>query len=280
MSYFQSIPVCMFHHVNENSGDFITVTVGRFREMMSMLVERGYTTLSSLELRDALQGRSAPPQRPVALTFDDAWLDIRRYAYPILEEFRLKFIVFVISRRTERASLHAPARMPEAFPLHREAVEWSRSERAGEVVCTWKDLREMLSSGLCSVENHTSCHGETGDIGAEIAEGRALIRARLGVPADQLCWPKGRHDAAMLAAARSHGIDTTYLTRRGVNIPGCGSFKVKRFTVEDRDAMWLARQLAIYSRPVTGWLYGRIKPDRLRARWKRWRKELGSGPVS
>jgi len=87
----------MFHHVNANAGDFLTVSVPVFAEMMGRLRREGYATLSSEEFRDYMLGVRDVPAKSVLLTFDDAWLDVFVYAYPILRTFGLKFTVFVVS---------------------------------------------------------------------------------------------------------------------------------------------------------------------------------------
>lgn len=255
----------MFHHVNENAGDFITVSVENFENMMAMLRREGYTTLSSEEFRRYQLGMEKAPPKSVLLTFDDAWLDVFVHAYPVMRQYGHKFTVFVISDRTESASRHLRTTTASAFPKHGAAEKLVGSPRINEVVCSWRDLEAMLDSGLCSIENHTAGHGAEGsDVRSDIERGRQAIRANLGVSANQLCWPKGRHDSRSLAIARELGIDLTYLTRRGVNLPRLGSMKIKRFTVDDEDAEWLKRNLEIFSRPIYGYLYSRIKPDRLK----------------
>lgn len=275
----RSVPVCMFHHVNGNSGDFLTVSVPVFAEMMARLHHEGYATLSSEEFREYMLGLRDVPPKSVLLTFDDAWLDVFVHAYPILRELGHKFTVFVISGCTDLATTHPRQTVPEAFPPHREAEKLIHSPRAAEVMCSWDDLREMADSGLCSVENHTSSHGRLEDIVADIAIGRDALRRRLGRAGNQLCWPSGSHDRQSLAVARAIGIDVTYLVRRGVNLAGHGAMRVKRFTVDDRDGDWLMRQLEIFSRPIFGYLYSRIKPDRLREKWLKRRGSHGKVPL-
>ena len=70
---------------------------------------------------------------------------------------------------------------------------------------------------------HREPHGEPrreGDIREDVVEGRRAIQEALGVPANQLCWPYGKHTRQGLSIARELGIDITYLVRRGVNLPG------------------------------------------------------------
>ena len=266
----QSVPVCMFHHVNEHEKDFITVSVENFKNMMAMLSREGYRTLSSEEFRLYKLGIEKVEKKSVLLTFDDAWLDVFIHAFPIMQQYGHKFTVFVISDFTARAGRYLREAIPRSFPKHDEAERLLDSPRIGEVVCNWDDLKTMLASGLCSIENHTAGHGAAGaDVRLDIERGRKAIREALGVSANQLCWPRGKYDARSLAIARELGIDITYLVRRGVNLPRLWTMKIKRFTVDDRDEKWLKRNLEIFSRPLYGYLYSRIKPDRLKKKWSR-----------
>jgi hypothetical protein len=122
----------------------------------------------------------------------------------------------------------------------------------------------MLKSGLCSIENHTATHGIDTDVRADIEKGREMIRQKLGVPANQLCWPKGIHNQETIKIARNLGLKMTYLVRRGVNLPRWWTMKIKRFTVDDWNEKQLRQNLQIFSHPLIGYIYSRLKPDRIK----------------
>ncbi len=263
-----SIPVGMYHHVNRNSGDFITVSLENFRRQMEWLRRENYETLSAETFLAALRGEHRPAKRCVVLTFDDAWLDVHACAFPILRAFGHKFIVFTVSNWTEQAS-RQPFTVADGhpFPTHDEATKLIKQKHAHEVVCSWDHLREMQASGLCSIENHSATHRNAADLAPEVLREdllrcRDAIKANLQRESRHLCWPRGSHNAQTLALARKLGFETTYLVRRGINLMGGGSFAVKRFTVEDRAEQWLGKQLRIFSNPLLGQLYARLKPDR------------------
>lgn len=206
------------------------------------------------------------------ITFDDAWLDVHAHAFPILQEFGHKFIVFTVSGWTEQASQQAVAtKIDGEFPKHRAAEKLLKENRAGEVICSWRHLREMQDSGLASIENHSATHRDAVQLAAgalreDLLRCQTAIHENLGRASRHLCWPYGRHNSAAMRLAHELGFGATHLTRRGVNLAGGKTFAVKRFTVEDRGEIWLKRQLAIFSNPVAGFLYARLKPDRLRAK--------------
>jgi peptidoglycan/xylan/chitin deacetylase (PgdA/CDA1 family) len=272
MSIYCSIPVGMYHHVNQNAGDFVTVSTANFESQMRWLAEEKYRTLSAAEFRECKLGLRPVPPRAVLLTFDDAWLDLYVNAIPILKHYGLRFTVFVVSDWTRSASESRPGALPRGFPRHSQAEQWLAGGRAGEVMCGWGHLEEMKASGLCSVENHTATHGthrilqDENQLLDHIGRGQQALREHLGVESRQLCWPRGRYSETGLQVAATLNIDVTYLVRRGVNLPFGNAMKIKRFTVDDIDGIGLDSWLRLFSQPLRGYLYSRIKPDRWRAR--------------
>jgi peptidoglycan/xylan/chitin deacetylase (PgdA/CDA1 family) len=263
-----SIPVGMYHHVNDHAGDFITVSVANFQRQMEWLRQEGFETLSAERFLAALHGDYRPARRCFVITFDDAWLDVYLHAFPVLKKYGHYFIIFAVSDLTDTASSQ-PFVVPPGhrFGSHSEAEKLIAQNRVGEVICSWNHLREMQASGFCSVENHTASHRNAANLAPEalrddLLRCRNAIKDQLGRDNLHVCWPKGRHNAATLKLARELGFATTYLVRRGVNLRGGRSFAIKRFTVEDRDETWLKKQVRRYSNPLAGYLYSRFKPDR------------------
>jgi len=270
---YQSVPVCMYHHVNDNPDKYLTVSVKNFRAQMELLQKEGFTTLSSSEFMAYKKGVGRFPKKSVLLTFDDAWLDVFVNAFPILKQYGIKFTVFVVSEWTGRASKSTFDQTTDLFPPHHEAEELAQTSDAHSVVCAWDHLRHMVDSGLCSVENHTATHGHLKDIKADIRKGKEDIESALDVTTSQLAWPRGKYDTEKLRAARELGIEVAYTTRRGTNLPFVGAMRVKRVTVDDYGADWFRRYLKIFSSPIYGFLYARLKPDRRKEKFKRWARK-------
>jgi hypothetical protein len=104
----------------------------------------------------------------------------------------------------------------------------------------------------------------------DCALGKNLLRQYFGIDSKQLCWPKGSYRRTLESMLRDLGIDTTYLVRRGVNRPTGESFYNHRFTVKDNSWTWLRRQIEIFQKPIQGYLYARLKPDRYHERIHRY----------
>ncbi len=135
------------------------VDVDTFRWQLSFLKEH-FDIVSPEVLFDLKRGIDL--KRPsVLLTFDDGFLDNYVYAYPILEELKLKALIFVItSKITDRNpektlkdgkdNLFLPKREETALldSLHGDFSEF----------LSWDELRIMEKSGVFVIGSHTGSH--------------------------------------------------------------------------------------------------------------------------
>lgn len=95
MLFFSSIPVLMYHHVNDFREDSITISQGNFESQIKYLKEAGYNSISLPEMFEIMYGRATPPKKPVLITFDDGYADNLVYAFPILKKYQMKAAIFV-----------------------------------------------------------------------------------------------------------------------------------------------------------------------------------------
>lgn len=129
------VPILLYHHVMDTTAakailaTNLNVPPDVFREQMDYLSTKGYSVIGLDELVAGLNGNFAFPAKPVVLTFDDGYRDFYDIVLPILREKNLKATVFVISQFA-----------------------------GGERYVTWDQLREMGSSGLVLIGDHTLNH--------------------------------------------------------------------------------------------------------------------------
>ena len=90
------LPVLMYHHFDETSTADTVVTPDRFREQMTALKDRGYTTVTLRQVLDYVEQGTPLPEKPVLITMDDGYTSNLTLAAPILEETGFCATVFVI----------------------------------------------------------------------------------------------------------------------------------------------------------------------------------------
>ena len=90
-----ALPVLMYHHVSPAAG-LVTVSPAVFRQHMEYLARNGYTTLGAGGVEDFFAGRPVP-HKSVVVTFDDGYFDNFVHAHPMLAEFGLTAMLFIVT---------------------------------------------------------------------------------------------------------------------------------------------------------------------------------------
>ena len=220
----RDVPVLMWHNLAEESSGDMTISVDTFRTQIEALHEAGFKTVSLQQLYDYVHFGTELPEKPIVLTFDDGYLSNYEYAYPILQEYDMQATIFAIGvsvgKDTYKDTDHA-------MTPHFGADE----------------AREMVDSGLISVQSHTfDMHQwppfEDGNaqvretllpfdgeadadyeaaVEADFAESRELLESITGQPVNALAFPEGAYVTLTQDALRSAGAELTFTTVRAVN---------------------------------------------------------------
>lgn len=220
----RDVPVLMWHNLAEESSGDMTISVDTFRAQIEALHEAGFKTVSLQQLYDYVHFGTELPEKPIVLTFDDGYLSNYEYAFPILQEYDMQATIFAIGvsvgKDTYKDTDHA-------MTPHFGADE----------------AREMVDSGLISVQSHTfDMHQwppfEDGNaqvretllpfdgeadadyeaaVEADFAESRELLESITGQPVNALAFPEGAYVTLTQDALRSAGAELTFTTVRAVN---------------------------------------------------------------
>jgi len=135
--------------------------------------------------------------RIVWLTFDDAYEDVYRYAFPILRRRGIPFHLFVVSGYAGRDNTWE---IGFGRPAHRHA--------------TWEQLAEMVRGGA-TVGSHTETHADLTralpcTLRNELVRSRETIEEMLGCAVRTLSYPFGRSDRRVRLAAAAAGYDAAF----------------------------------------------------------------------
>ncbi len=266
------IPVFMYHHVNPNKGDKLTVTPEIFESHLRHIRRAGYRTLFLDEVVGFMQGTIAPSHvdKGVALTFDDGYLDNYIFAYPLLKQYGMKAAIFIVSGWADAAS-NAPVSDREAAqsgyrkntPTHGDTKRMIGEGLFHKAVMGWEMIKEADSSGLVRFYSHTASHKNCDEIEGEelmreLKGSKQALEERLKKPCDYLCWPKGRCSTAAVKAAKEAGYKAIFTTEHGVVKDGGDPFEIKRIVVKD-GARWFSSRTRIYTSGLLSRFYMKMK---------------------
>jgi len=90
------IPVLMYHHITASPSSSMEISPETFAMHMQTLYDNGFTTITIDELISFVDSGTPLPERPVIVTFDDGYLSMYEYAFPVLERLGQHAINFVI----------------------------------------------------------------------------------------------------------------------------------------------------------------------------------------
>lgn len=266
-----SVPVLMYHHVSPAVGS-ITTSPENFASQLRWLRRAGYRTLNADGLARFLAGE-AVPHKSVVLTFDDGYLDNWVHAHPLLAQYGMTALMFVVSSWLQDGPVRACAgagRIP-ATPDHAECKRRIAQGDTDSVIIRWSEAEAMQRAGTFEFHSHTHTHtrwdqqhadaaAKRSALAADLALARSTLVQRLGGVSAHLCWPQGYFDDDYQQVAGAAGFRYFYTTdARGLNLPHGNARHIHRVAVKNRGGLmfgqrvWLARDTRI------GPLYNRWK---------------------
>jgi peptidoglycan/xylan/chitin deacetylase (PgdA/CDA1 family) len=211
------LPIIMYHHVKENGVGKDTITPKEFEADLKYLSENHYNTITMKDLLDYVNDNKLLPEKPIILTFDDGYLSTYKNVFPLLKKYNMKIVLSIIGKSTDAFS-----------KVKDENVEYSHM--------SWNQLKEMLSSELVEVQNHTyNLHSYKGRVGCSQIKGECLndyesklredlsmlqneIKNYTGVVPNTLTYPYGAYNDNTIKIMKQVGIEAGLTCRYGINV--------------------------------------------------------------
>ena len=212
------ITVLLYHRVNDDVRDNLTVGIAQFDQHMALL--RRHCNIISVEqllFMDSVPRSDLPL---VAVTFDDGYLDNYSHAVPILRRHNVPAAFFVSTGiiGTNRQFPHDLRRGNSWIP-----------------VMNWNQLRDMRRWGFVigsHTVSHIDCVAEPANlVETELKQSIEDLRRELGLKDVILAYPYGGRQhmsAERLSMVRAAGYAGCLSAYGGVNIGGVDPFNVLR----------------------------------------------------
>jgi peptidoglycan/xylan/chitin deacetylase (PgdA/CDA1 family) len=168
-------PILLYHHVGEaalESGGYSTsrynVTEANFETQVMLLTELGYHSIGVRRIVAALAGKEPLPERPIAISFDDGWIDQYQSIFPLLRRHALIGTFYI----------------PSTYP-------------GGDQTVSWEQLAEMAAAGM-EIGSHSQTHADLRSVSEEhawreIRMSKVDLEKKLGVPIDTFAYPFGAY---------------------------------------------------------------------------------------
>ena len=243
--------VLCYHDVADaaNDPDGMTISANTLLQHFSWLKEKGYKAISIDDLLAAKRKERTLPDRAVLITFDDGYTSFYNRVLPLLQAFEMPAVLAL-----EGSWLDAP---------EGQMVQYGTKMVPRERFLSWKQLREIVDSGLVEIASHgyglhygvpanpqgntepalvtrrydpdNKCYEKDNEFIARIKEGLTansrLLESKLGVRPRVMVWPFGRLNKPALEIVQMLGMQITMTLNYGNNRVDDLS-RVNRYLVE------------------------------------------------
>lgn len=218
----RGIPVLLYHHLltDEENKDFqnsVTVSPNTFKQHMTYVAQKGYTSITLPQLEAYINGELNLPANVFALTFDDGLLTTKKYAYPILQELDFTATNFMITARIGKKAPAFDAKklqflgwddMKEvedvfSFEGHTHNLHWLNNQNCGALVCEPADI-----------------------VAADLAKSMAVL------PQSYFAYPFGQYNEQTIQQLKNAGIRMGFTTKKGFVQVGDDAYRLNRIDVK------------------------------------------------
>lgn len=181
------VPILLYHFVGreslESDGASTTrynITAAGFDAQLALLHRLGYQTVTVAEIAAALRGEGLLPERPIAITFDDGWVEQYSVAFPLLQKYGMKATFYILSSYT-----------------------------TGGRYVTWEQLEALRDAGM-EIGSHTRKHVtltaiSEEDASYEISGSKSVLEAKLDITVESISYPYGLYSGNTVSLAQQAG---------------------------------------------------------------------------
>jgi len=220
------VPVLVYHHilpdeVNTNfSSNAWTISTENFAEQMRYLRDNGFYTPTLKEFESfLLRGRDLPANS-VVIHFDDGYYSNYVYAYPILERYGFRAVLFPVTERTESLGEVQPP-IDHGALTRAAAITLRYGTNIFETASHSHDLHDRGEDGRTLLVSTTR-----EDIIADTQRSFEFVTNRRAY-----AYPLGMYNDTVISALREAGITMAFTVNGGYITPDSDTMRLPRFTI-------------------------------------------------
>ena len=223
--------ILMYHMVREHipNAKFnkLRVKPTEFEKQIEWMQDQGFHFVTMQELQN---NWGKHPDKTVAITFDDGYLDNLENAYPVLEKYQAKATIYVVVDRHDR--------------------DWSTYKKShhnsGELMLEPKlndeQVKTLALSGLVEIGSHTITHANLDKLNdkqcfMELLESKKQLEQLIHQPVESFAYPFGIYSQRDADFAKQAGYKTAVTTKEGIDIVNCDFFQLQRIKISGKDSI-------------------------------------------
>ena len=224
--------VLMYHMVREHIDgakfNKLRVKPNEFEKQIAWMKAEGFHFVTMQELQD---NWGKHPEKTVAITFDDGYLDNLENAFPILEKYQAKATIYVVVDRHDRDwSTYKKA--------HHNSGELAREPKLSDI-----QVKQLADSGLVEIGSHTMTHANLAKLNdseclAELLNSKYALEQMIKLPVTSFAYPFGIYAERDVKLAKQAGYTNAVTTIEGVDSMSPDFMQLQRIKISGKDAMF------------------------------------------
>ncbi len=227
--------VLMYHMVREHIDgakfNKLRVKPAEFEKQVAWMKAEGFHFVTMQEL---VENWGKHPEKTVAITFDDGYLDNLENAYPILEKYQAKATIYVVVDRHDRDwSTYKKA--------HHNSGELAREPKLND-----QQVQFLAQSGVVEIGSHTLTHANLDKLDAvaclsELLDSKQLLEQLIGKSVNSFAYPFGIYSQRDVDFAQQVGYSNAVTTNEGIDGINPDFMQLQRIKISGKDSMFVVK---------------------------------------
>jgi peptidoglycan/xylan/chitin deacetylase (PgdA/CDA1 family) len=199
----------------------MTLSPDQFENQLRVLQRRGYKGISTADWVAWCTEGKALPEKPILLTFDDAYVDLADYAFPMLERYGFGGTVFVVSGQIGGTNAWD------------EAHSWG-----GHRLLNAQHIQYWSCHGI-EFGSHSRTHPELPGIPPSLVQDEICgsandLKSLLGTPVGPFAYPYGEYNSFVYQQV-AREFPVAFTTEEGLNTLSTDPLLLRRTMVQRTD---------------------------------------------
>lgn len=223
--------VLMYHmvrqHIDGAKFNKLRVKPEEFEKQVAWMKSEGFHFVTMQELQDDW---GKHPEKTVAITFDDGYLDNLEHAFPTLEKYQAKATIYVVVDRHDRDwSTYKKA--------HHNSGELAREPKLND-----EQVKQLAASGLVEIGSHTMTHANLDKLDdeaclSELTQSKQQLEEMTGKPVHSFAYPFGIYSERDVVLAKQAGYTNAVTTKEGIDGLSPDFMQLQRIKISGKDSM-------------------------------------------
>jgi len=228
--------ILMYHmvreHITNAKFNKLRVKPAEFEKQIKWMKEQGFHFVTMRELQENWGNH---PEKTVAVTFDDGYLDNLTNAFPILDKYQAKATIYIVVDRHDRDwSTYKKA--------HHDSGELMQEPKLND-----EQVKLLALSGLVEIGSHTVTHANLDKLNdeqcfMELLESKKQLERLIHQPVESFAYPFGIYSQRDADLAKQAGYKTAVTTKEGIDSENYDFFQLQRIKISGKDSMKIVKR--------------------------------------